>query len=162
MRSVRCNWLALLVIIVVHFVLGAAWYSLLAEPWMAALGKTADDFANSSPAIYLLPIAASVLNTLLLALVMGNSSEYTVSGGVKWALLLWVGLVFPYSLVHDIFSGFPFTLTLINSGNQLVALLLAGVVLGAMRPKTQFAADVEMIGTTTRMVSNAATSAAAH
>lgn len=156
MRTVRLNWLAVLVIVIVHFALGAAWYSVLAEPWMAALGKSADDFANGSPAIYLLPIAASVLNTFLLALIMGLAGEYTVSGGVKWGLLLFVGLVFPFSLVHDTFSTFPFMLTLINTGNQLVSLLLAGVVLGVLRPKTQVAADAGMTASSTRLASTAA------
>jgi hypothetical protein len=156
MRTVRLNWLAVLVVVIVNFALGAAWYGLLAEPWMAALGKTADDFAGGSPAIYLLPIAASILTTFLLALIMDLAGEYTVSGGVKWALLLWVGLVFPFSLVHDTFSTFPFTLTLINTGNQLAALLLTGIVLGALRPKTQAAADAGMTARSTPLASTAA------
>ena len=108
----RVNWVAIVAVVVLNMVAGAAWYGLLADPWLSAIGKGMTDFDGQSALIYLLPILASILNALILATVMQLADEVTPTGGVRWALLLWVGLVFPYALVHNAFSAFPLTLTL--------------------------------------------------
>jgi hypothetical protein len=131
----RVNWLAIVAVVVLNFVAGAAWYGALADPWLSAIGKGMADFDGQSPMIYVLPILASILNALILATVMQLADEVTPTGGVRWALLLWVGLVFPYALVHNAFSAFPLTLTLIDSGLALVTMVADGLVLGLMRPR---------------------------
>ena len=125
----RVNPLALAIVVVANFILGAVWYMTLANPWMAAIGKTMDQLPEASPAIYLIPIAACIVNAVLLATVMQLAGENTVAGGVKWAVILWAGLVLPYALVHNVFGGFG-GLVLIDGGNQLVSLIITGAVLG--------------------------------
>jgi hypothetical protein len=131
----RVNWLAVVAVVALNMVVGAAWYGTLADPWLAALGKGMADFEGQSPAIYLLPMLASIVNALILATVMQLADEVTPAGGLKWALLLWAGLVLPYALVHNAFSAFPLTLTLIDGGGALLTLIGDGLILGLVRPR---------------------------
>jgi hypothetical protein len=131
----RVNWIAIAAVVVLNMVGGALWYGALADPWMSAIGKGMADFEGQSATIYLLPILASILNAVLLATVMQLADEVSPAGGVRWALLLWVGLVFPYALVHNAFSGFPIALTLIDSGLALLTLVGDGLILGLLRPR---------------------------
>jgi Protein of unknown function (DUF1761) len=66
---------------------------------------------------------------------MQLADEVTPAGGVKWGLLLWVGLLFPYALIHNAFAAFPFTLTLIDTGLALVTMVGDGLILGLLRPR---------------------------
>ena len=49
-----------------------------------------------------------------------------------WAVLLWLCFSFMYGWVHNAFGGNPFMLTLIDAGQELVAALLTGVIVGAL------------------------------
>lgn len=132
----RLNHAAVLTLVVVHFLLGGAWYAAFSQPWVAAVGKPLEAFqAASSPLLYLLPLAAALLNNYLLAHLLNATGGPSVRRGLTWAALLWGALLFPYDTVHNSFGLFPFTLTLIDSGKDLVALLLSGAVLGAWRAK---------------------------
>ena len=131
----RLNWVAVVAVVVLNMVAGALWYGALADPWMSAVGKGVADLSGQSGAIYLLPVLASILNGLILATVMQLADEVSPAGGIRWALLLWVGLVFPYALVHNAFAAFPLSLTIIDSGLALLTLVGDGLILGLMRPR---------------------------
>ena len=129
-RPIRSlNPLAVVVIVLLHMGIGAAWYGLLANPWMEAVGKTEAEFAGMSPAIYLLPIVAALLNTWVLAVLLDRLGRRSLVSGTGAALLLWVGLIVPYDLVHNTFSAFSVSLTIIDTGGELLSLLATGIVL---------------------------------
>ena len=125
------NWLAIGAVVLLHMPLAAGWYNVLAEPWLAAVGKSTADFADLPPTVYLVPVAAVAMTTWLLARLMLLEGKTTVTGGIRWALLLWAGVLLPYIAAHNALAAFPPSLTLIDAGLELVGLLLAGIVLGA-------------------------------
>ena len=82
MPEVDINYLAVLVVAAVAFGLGALWYSpvLFAKPWMAAIGKTAEEIkveseGKSMPLIY----GQTFLAWLLTAFVMAHFVDYAAA-----------------------------------------------------------------------------------
>jgi hypothetical protein len=131
-RLLSTNWIAIVVSVIAHFIVGATWYGVFAEPWMNAIGKKMEDFAGQTPLIYLIALVSATVLTLTTIKAMDLANERTIAGGVKWAVLLWLCLSFMYGWVHNAFSGYPFTLTLIDAGQELVAAVLTGVIVGAL------------------------------
>ena len=81
MFTVRIGWPALVLVVVAHLILGAAWYVVLEEPWLAAVGKTAEQVPAGSPALYALPVAAALLNAWLVAWMLDRSDTAARSPG---------------------------------------------------------------------------------
>ena len=138
-RLIVSNWLALVVNLVAHFALGMAWYGVFATQWLDAIDATKRGFDPQAapPAIYLTSVVAVLLGTLFVAALMDRAGDRTVAGGVRWALLLWVGIVLPALLMHYAFAGNPLSLVVIDGGFELVGLALTGVVLGALGFRTR-------------------------
>ena len=140
MKTVGINWAAVGVAMALNMVVGFVWYSVLfGVPWMAAVGKSMGDFGHASPAIYLWPLLGSVVEAIVLWGVMSASSQTTVEGGLVWACFLWLAFVFMPMGTTNTFGMFPFALTLINAGQELVRMAVIGAVLGAMRPRVSAA-----------------------
>jgi hypothetical protein len=132
-RLITTNWLAIVASIVVHFILGMAWYGSLGGPWMASIGKSMDQLNATVPqTVYVLPLFTATAILLGTALVMDLAGERTIAGGVKWAAVLWLCFQLPYGLLHNAFGGFDPTLTVIDAGYELAGALLNGVILGVL------------------------------
>ena len=132
------NNAAVLVSGVVIFVLGGLWYSplLFAKRWMALIGKTEEELranAGSVPISYLLVFACGVLTAYAMALVVGNFATAGSLDGAIIGALCWVGFAGATSFGTALFSGKPKALWLIDSGFNLVAFVIAGVILATWR-----------------------------
>jgi hypothetical protein len=133
-RLITTNWLAVAVSVVLHFILGSAWYGVLANQWLEAVAARERGFdpQAASPAIYLTSIVSVVLATLFVAKLMDLSGERTVAGGVKWSLVLAATIGLPLLLMHYAFAGYSPALLAIDGGYELFSLVLTGVVTGAL------------------------------
>lgn len=133
-RLITTNWIAIAANIVVHFILGAAWYGALADPWLLAVAAKERGFdpQAASPLIYLTSVVAVVLSTLLIAKLMDVTGERSIGGGVKWSLALAATIALPMLLMHYAFAGNSPTLLLIDGGFDAVSLVLTGIVVGAL------------------------------
>ena len=74
---------------IVFFVLGAIWYSVMAAPWMAAIGKTMDELTReqgASPLPYIVGFAAILVMCYTLAWLMHRLQAATLAagGGIGW------------------------------------------------------------------------------
>ena len=80
MPEVDINYLAVLVVAVVAFGLGALWYSpvLLGKPWMAAIGKPEEEIKSSSRSMPLI-FGLTFLAWLLTAYVLAHIVDYAVA-----------------------------------------------------------------------------------
>jgi hypothetical protein len=131
MFAVRIRWPALVLVVVAHLLLGAAWYGLLEGPWLAAVSKTAEQVPGGSLALYALPVAAALLNAWLVAWILDRSGRRGALAGIGVGLAVVAATIVPFALVHNAFAGFPFALTVIDAGLEVVSLAVTGWILGA-------------------------------
>jgi hypothetical protein len=131
------NYLAVLVAGAAAWVAGAIWYGVLGKQWLAALGKTKDQLmgpgGKPKPGPFVLSFAADLIIAFVLAGIVGalGAGKMSVSAGVVTATLMWVGFVVTTMAVNNAYAGRKSTLTVIDAGHWLVAMVVAGAVVGA-------------------------------
>ena len=134
------NFWIILVAAVVAWVFGAVWYHLLATPWLAALGKSPEQFQKDmktrrgTPAFYapfVLSFVAEFMMAWMLWGVMLHTGAFTIRAGLISGVLIWFGFVLTTIAVNYAFSGRKPMLTLIDAGHWLGVLLIMGAVIGA-------------------------------
>ena len=135
------NYLAVVIAAIVSWLAGAAWYGVLAKPWVTAQGKTMAEFQaqreamRGSPAAYapfLLAFVAELIMAWMLAGLLGHMGPVTLRSGVISAAFLWFGFVLTTLAVNYAFGQRGFKLAAIDAGHWLLVLLVQGAILGAM------------------------------
>ena len=128
------GWLGVLLATVAAMAIGAAWYGLLARPWIAANGFTPDQVREIERSRDPLPYAVAALAHAVMALVLAGLLEAvgaaSVADGMVLGLTLWTGLVATAMAVNHRFQLKPWSLTLLDSGHYLAILLAQGAILG--------------------------------
>ncbi|WP_309644922.1 DUF1761 domain-containing protein [Phenylobacterium sp.] len=129
------NWIAVLVAVVLLEGLGFLWYGpLFGERWAAALGKTPD---TSNVALFM---SLGVINTVIIVLglswLLRKLGAGSLQAAVMGALAAWFFFDFTTMAIDFLYVGHTAELVVINMGYQLVSYLIAGAVLGLIRPKT--------------------------
>jgi hypothetical protein len=136
------NYLAILVAGIAGWLVGAAWYSVLGRYWIAAQGKTiemcnAEQAALKGTVHTWLPFAlsfiADVVMAWMLAGVLGHlgPGQVTLRNGIISALFIWFGFVLTTIMVNNAFARRKYTLSAIDAGHWLAALVVIGAVVGA-------------------------------
>lgn len=132
----QINWLAVLLAFIASMIIGFVWYlpAVLGNRWMAAIGKTEEDLKNISggAGIWVPMMAAAALTAILLAVLISKLDLDNALAGGFFALVL--ALVFRAGghAIHNGFAGRPVAVTLIDSGHDLLAMTVAGAIIGAM------------------------------
>ena len=129
------NYLAVLIAAAASFASGAAWYGVLAKPWMAAAKVSESDLQSeglAAKSIYLVAAVCQLLMAFLLAGVIGHLGRIDIAGGLTTAFFLWLGFVATSMCVNHRFQGRGWNLTAIDGGYWLVAMLIQGAIIGAM------------------------------
>lgn len=132
----QINWLAVALAFVLSMAIGFVWYlpAVLGTRWMAAIGKTEEDLKNISggAGIWVPMMVTAALTAVLLAVLISKLGLDNAAAGGLFALVL--GLVFRAGghVIHNGFAGRPTTVTLIDSGHDLLAMTVAGAIIGAM------------------------------
>jgi hypothetical protein len=131
------NYLAVLIAAVAGWLAGAAWYMLLARPWMAATGMTKDQMeeCRKGPGAFLPFVYAFLANVVIawvLAGLLGHLGPVTLRSGVISGLFCWAGFVFTTMLVNNRFAMRSPKLLVIDGGYWLVVLVLSGAIIGAL------------------------------
>ena len=135
------NYLAVLVAALAGWVIGAGWYMSLAKQWVAAHGKTMEEFKAQTDAAkgtsqawmpYLLAFIAEVIMAWVLAGLLAHlgAGQTTVWNGIVSAAFVWVGFVVTTVAVNNMFSMRKPMLSVIDSGHWLAVLVVMGIVLG--------------------------------
>lgn len=131
------NYLAVLVAAVVGWLAGAVWYTVLAKPWVAAHGKTMEQFraeqaAHKGTLHAWLPFVLAFVAEFVMALVLYGISTHikpmSMRSTLMVAVLLWAVMV-ATMLVNNAFSGRRYILTVIDSGHWLLVIVLMAVVI---------------------------------
>ena len=134
------NYLAVLAAGVLIFMLGGLWYSplLFAKPWMAQMGKTDADFKAASanmnmPVSYLMVFLCGLITAWALAFVIYGLGATTAVAGAGIAAICWLGFAGATSFGTSLFSLEKSGLWMINTSYNLVAFVLAGILLALWR-----------------------------
>ena len=130
------NYWAISLALVFNQLLGMAWYSLLAKPWMAELGLTKKDLEKMSGTPrqwypYLLAVISATAFTIGLALLIQALEIDSALGGLGLGLLAAAGFVWSSLATNYGFEGRSLKLFLINGGYPLVSYATIGLWLAA-------------------------------
>jgi len=121
---------------IVFFVLGASWYSVMAAPWMAAIGKTMDELTReqgASPLPYIVGFAAILVMCYTLAWLMHRLQAATLAAGLRLGAIIAIGFIAATLALNYGFEARSVTLWLINSVYVTVGLALAGAIIGGWK-----------------------------
>lgn len=139
--EIEVNYLAVLLAGVATMALGFLWYSpiLLGTIWMKEKGFTSESIKNAQKdmgKLYGLSFVVSLFTAYVLSHVMTMSENFfhypMFSTGLISAFWMWIGFVMPVQLTSTIFGNKNWKLLGIDTGYQLVSLLIMGVVLAVI------------------------------
>ncbi len=130
------NFIAILVAAVVGYVLGALWYSpvMFAKPWVAAHGFTSEQTAAmkaDAPKAYGISFVAMIVMAAVLSIVLNHLGAHDWRSGALWAAHIWLGFAATIGLMANLYTGKKFAVFLIDTGYQLLYLVVMGAILGA-------------------------------
>jgi hypothetical protein len=132
------NYLAVFIAALAGFGFGAVYYMLLAQPWMDAVGWSADEQArhrkgelNPSRLPFAIAIVANLVMAWVLAGLIAHMGPVTIRSGIVSAAFVWFGFVATTLAVNYAFAGRKPMLTMIDGGHWLGVVLIMGAVIGA-------------------------------
>jgi hypothetical protein len=130
---VHVNCIAVLVAAVGAWVAGAIWYGVLGNVWMAALEKTKEQMGGGRMPIVpmVLSFLADIVMAYVLAAAIVTRGTVNIAMGACTGAIMWLGFVLTTQIVNNAFAKRKPLLTAIDSGHWLVALLVAGIIIGA-------------------------------
>ena len=135
------NYLAVVIAAIAAWLAGAAWYGVLAKPWVAAQGFTMDEFKakreamRGSPMAYapfIIAFIAELVMAWMLAGILGHLGTVTPLYGVLSAVFLWIGFVLTTMAVNYAFGARGIKLYAIDAGHWLLVLVVEGAIIGAI------------------------------
>lgn len=136
---IEVNFVAVLVAAVTSMALGFIWYSpqVLGKPWMKLMGYTQEDLKAEQKKmgmLYGLSFVLALIMAYVLTHVIAMSENYfgmdRLTTGLTSAFWMWLGFVMPVQATDTIFGSKKWMLLGINTGYQLVSLLVMGIVIG--------------------------------
>lgn len=140
--DVEVNYLAVFLAAASSMVVGSIWYapSVFGKTW-AKLAKVDMNRKVSSSEMTVL-MGGTFLLSLLTAYVLAHVSYLSNSffqhsffqDAVTTAFWVWLGFVATRILTHNIFEQRPGKLNLLALGNELVTIMLMGVIIGWLHP----------------------------
>lgn len=118
------NWLAVLVALVAHMILGAAWFGIFAKPWAALAhpGKSADDMRAGPKWIYGIAAGGGLITAIILAAVLRATGATTLGDALLTTFWLWVGFVVMKYATTYAFEHRSWTLLALDVGYPLVSM----------------------------------------
>ena len=130
------NYLAILVAAIVNMIIGGLWYSplLFAKPWMALNNVTPESMKNVNPGpLYAQSFVATLVAYFFLAMAIQLTNASTAIDGMKTAFCIWLGFITTVQFTANVFSPKKIQAYFLDTGYQLVAILIAGIILALWR-----------------------------
>ncbi len=136
MKKLKINHAAVWVSVVLLTVLGFLWYGpLFGDPWMAMVGLDKATVEANPPGAgaWITNIIATVAPVYTLAWLFTGLHVESALRGAGIGFLIAFSFVFLTNMTSDMFAQNPYALSWITGGFTLVAMALAGLILGAWR-----------------------------
>ena len=125
------NWLAIIVATIASMALGFGWYVALAKPWLASIGKTADQINRADYTPYIWSVVVQLVMAYFIALLTPKLfGDTTVWTGILCGIHMWVGFVITAMILNHRYEGAPWSRTAIDGGYILGVLIVHGIVIG--------------------------------
>jgi Protein of unknown function (DUF1761) len=136
----RLNWLAILVAAIVHWLLGAVWFTTFSKPWMAGLHMPQEELdayrAHPNFWPYVIAFLCNVVLAYVIARVLAMGKSHNLFRGVRVGIL--IGFAAAVAMVTEMtFEMMGRTFMAISAGYPLVGCILMGIILGAWKPKAK-------------------------
>lgn len=132
------SYLSILLAAVAAFLFGAAYYTTLSKPWLAACGIDRDKMVaegrRNNPLPFILSFVGLIIMGFVLAGAIGHlgPGQVTLKNGVISGFILWGGFILTTTTVMNAFQQKPFRLSLIDSGHWLGVMLIMGAIIGGL------------------------------
>ncbi len=126
------NLLAVVAAAAVVFVLGGAYWAVLAPAFSRRLGRPPDD-ARPTPAQLSIAFVSRVVVAYFLAVFAGWAAVNGIGGGAEVGFLAWLGLVVPYIIGQASFERKPWQTVAIALPEVLTGYVVMGAIVGAWR-----------------------------
>jgi Protein of unknown function (DUF1761) len=142
---VRHNPWAILVATLASFVLAAAWYSVLLQPWLRGINRTLESLkATGVPEYvpYLVALVMAAVMAIAISCVTQLAGRQTLGGGMKTGALLWLGFIFTSLAIEYTYEVRP-RLFAINAGYWLLSCVVMGAIIGAWKKKVPAAQSAD-------------------
>jgi hypothetical protein len=121
------------------WIFGAVYYHSLSRQWLAAQGKTPEQFGTDRAAAagtfaaifpFVLSFVAEFAMAWVLSGILTHLGRFTVRAGMISGAFVWFGFVLTTIAVNNTFGGRKAMLTLIDAGHWLGVLLIMGAMVG--------------------------------
>jgi Protein of unknown function (DUF1761) len=132
------NPLAIALASLLYFILGGIWFTVLKDAWLTGVGRTVDELMKTgvSPAV---SFGVAIVTTIIIAIgldwVIRTTGPQTLARGITIAVAVWFAFVFTTFAAEYAFELRSIKALAIVAGYPLVAMVLAGAVLGAWKKK---------------------------
>ena len=125
------NWLAVALATIASMAVGFAWYSVLANQWLAAINKTRDQIQGGDPTPYIWSVVIQFVIAYFIALLTPKLLGATnIGNALQVAFFMWLAFVITSMIQGHRYSGQKWSLTAIDGGYLLAAMLVQAVVIG--------------------------------
>lgn len=131
------NWLAVITAGIATFILGGVWYmALFGKTWQRLHGYSDDKVkqmqaAKPPPVFFGTMILSYLVLAAVIAILMSTFGIATLSGGIAFGALLWIGPALCIGATSWIASDRHIGVYVIDLSYQLCFLLMIGAILGA-------------------------------
>lgn len=138
--DVEINGLAVLLAAVSSMVVGSIWYArgVFGNTWIKLTKLDEKKMNKGATAALITAFVLALLMAYVLAHLAFLSNHFFqhsfMQDAVTTAFWVWLGVAFTRTVTHDRFEQRPLKLSLLNSANMLVTMLVMGVIIGAMAP----------------------------
>lgn len=141
MRSFRIYWPAIIAATIFSFLFSAGWFSCFMTQWLAGIGRTMDFFAQMAkwmvPVQFAVALICSAIAATVLSIAIQVSGPQTVKRGIVCGAVLWLGFVATSWAQEYVFELRSIQIYAINTGFQLIDLMLVGAIVGGWRGKAR-------------------------
>ena len=128
--SIEINWLAVIVVGIIYFLIVFFWYypNIFGNMWLELVGK--DGVAKSKIIKEsIVMVFTSIVSVLIIEFLIDLTGWNDIGSAVLLTLLLWIGFVAMVSINQNIFNDRGVKLFFIEYGSYLVAFLISGIIL---------------------------------
>jgi hypothetical protein len=134
MPEIIVNFIAVIVAAVAQMIIGAIWYAppVFGKMWMKLTGisqKDIDEGKKQMPKTYAFAFVGALIMGYILAILLNLTGAITIMDGLQIGFLVWLGFIATSSLSLVLFEGRKQELYLLNSGYNLVGILVMSAIL---------------------------------